>query len=205
MLASAVLAGLDVVSILNEPTAVALAFGYGRGLARKRVLVCDLGGGTFDASVVEITGDDLEAVSTGGDNFLGCMDFDGRLADGLIRPMERQSKVHLPQSRLAIQRVAMQPRLRKLLCRTKISCRSTFPATTGPDGSPVDLRAEVERSFLEAATRDLVERTGQITQAVLDGEALGSEPGQKSCWWEGNPGRRGPSSPGAGAGAGWPH
>ena len=136
MLASAVLAGLDVVSILNEPTAVALAFGYGRGLARKRVLVCDLGGGTFDASVVEITGDDLEAVSTGGDNFLGCMDFDGRLADGLIRPMERQSKVHLPQSRLAIQRV--HDKIRSTLS-DKISCRSTFLRDLARR-SPVDLR-----------------------------------------------------------------
>ena len=95
VLVAAKLAGLETLRVLNEPSAVALAFGYGRGLARKRVLVYDLGGGTFDASVVEITGDDLEVVSTGGDNFLGGIDFDERLAEALISTLPSGPKERL--------------------------------------------------------------------------------------------------------------
>src|SRR5947208_4949903 len=92
MLEAGRLAGLEVLRILNEPSAVALAFGYGKGLARKRLLVYDLGGGTFDASVVELTGDDLEVVSTGGDNFLGGVDFDNRLAEAVISQLPPAAK-----------------------------------------------------------------------------------------------------------------
>ena len=74
-------AGLEVVQLLNEPSAVALAFAHGKGLARKRVLVYDFGGGAFDAAVIELTGDDLEVVSTGGDDALGGLDFDSAVLE----------------------------------------------------------------------------------------------------------------------------
>ncbi|MDP1822959.1 MAG: TIGR02266 family protein [Archangium sp.] len=173
VLTSGQLAGLDVVSILNEPSAVALAFGFGRGLARKRVLVYDLGGGTFDASVVEITGDDLEAVSTGGDNFLGGMDFDARLADALIGTMDEGPKSQLLQSRMTIERVRDAAEVAKISLSDKVLAPVHVPfATTDGNGNPVDLKVEVERGFLESATQDLVERTGQVTQAVLDAAKL---------------------------------
>ena len=167
------LAGLDVVSILNEPSAVALAFGYGRGLARKRVLVYDLGGGTFDASVVEITGDDLEAVSTGGDNFLGGMDFDARLADALIGTMDEEPKAQLLASRMTVERVRDAAEVTKIALSEKELAPVHVPfASMDARGNPVDLKVEVERGFLESATQDLVERTGQVTQAVLDAAKL---------------------------------
>ena len=173
VLTSGQLAGLDVVSILNEPSAVALAFGFGRGLARKRVLVYDLGGGTFDASVVEITGDDLEAVSTGGDNFLGGMDFDARLADALIGTMDEGPKSQLLKSRMTIERVRDAAEVAKISLSDKVLAPVHVPfATTDVDGKPVDLRVEVERGFLESATQDLVERTAQVTQAVLEAAKL---------------------------------
>ena len=173
VLTSGQLAGLDVVSILNEPSAVALAFGFGRGLARKRVLVYDLGGGTFDASVVEITGDDLEAVSTGGDNFLGGMDFDARLADALIGTMDEGPKAQLLQSRMTIERVRDAAEVAKISLSDKVLAPVHVPfATTDANGKPVDLKVEVERGFLESATQDLVERTGQVTRAVLDAARL---------------------------------
>jgi uncharacterized protein (TIGR02266 family) len=103
VLAAGRLAGLKVLRILNEPSAIALAFGYGRGLARKRLLVYDLGGGTFDASVVEVTGDDIEVVSTGGDNFLGGMDFDSRIASELERSLDATSGKEIPA--MAAQRI----------------------------------------------------------------------------------------------------
>ncbi len=173
VLTSGQLAGLEVVSILNEPSAVALAFGFGRGLARKRVLVYDLGGGTFDASVVEITGDDLEAVSTGGDNFLGGMDFDARLADALIGTMDEGPKAQLLKSRMTIERVRDAAEVTKISLSDKELAPVHVPfATTDEHGNPVDLRVEVERGFLESATQDLVERTGQVTQAVLEAARL---------------------------------
>jgi uncharacterized protein (TIGR02266 family) len=173
VLQSGQLAGLEVVRILNEPSAVALAFGYGRGLARKRVLVYDLGGGTFDASVVEITGDDLEAVSTGGDNFLGGMDFDARLADALIGTMDDGPKQTLLESRMKVERVRDAAEVTKILLSEKELAPVHVPfATNDASGAPVDLKVEVERGFLEAATRDLVERTGGVTQAVLEAAKL---------------------------------
>lgn len=173
VLASGQLAGLEVLSILNEPSAVALAFGYGRGLARKRVLVYDLGGGTFDASVVEITGDDLEAVSTGGDNFLGGMDFDARLADALIGTMDEGPKQQLLSSRMTIERVRDAAEVTKIALSDKELAPVHVPfATVDANGTPVDLKVEVERGFLESATQDLIERTGQVTQVVLEAAKL---------------------------------
>lgn len=176
VIASAELAGLQVLSILNEPSAVALAFGFGRGLARKRVLVYDLGGGTFDASVVEITGDDLEAVSTGGDNFLGGMDFDARLADALIGTMGPDARDSLLASRMTVERVRDAAEVAKIALSDADLAPVHVPfATTDSAGTPVDLRVEVERGFLESATQDLVERTGQVTQAVLDAAKLSAQ------------------------------
>ncbi len=173
LLGAARLAGLEVLSILNEPSAVALAFGYGRGLARKRVLVYDLGGGTFDASVVEITGDDLEAVSTGGDNFLGGMDFDARLADALIGTMETSARARLLESGITVERVRDAAEVAKIKLSEEALAPVHVPfASTDDAGNPLPLHVEVERGFLESATADLVQRTCEVTQAVLDAARL---------------------------------
>lgn len=166
-------AGLEVLSVLNEPSAVALAFGFGKGLARKRVLIYDLGGGTFDASVVEITGDDLEVVSTGGDDFLGGLDFDARLADALIGTLLPGPRDRLLGSSMTVERVRDAAEVVKI----QLSDREVMPvhvpfASTSDDGAPLDLLADVDRSFLEASTGDLVERTVKVTQAVLEAAGL---------------------------------
>ncbi|MBE2254149.1 MAG: TIGR02266 family protein [Myxococcus sp.] len=167
------LAGLDVLRVLNEPSAVALAFGYGKGLARKRVLVYDLGGGTFDASVVEITGDDIEVVSTGGDNFLGGMDFDARLADALVATMDDTPRNRLVDSPMTMERVRDAAELAKIALSEKTVAPVHVPfASTGDDGRPVDLRVDVERLYLEQNTNDLVERTIEVTQVVLEAARL---------------------------------
>lgn len=165
------LAGLEVRSILNEPSAVALAFGYGKGLARKRVLVYDLGGGTFDASVVEITGDDLEVVSTGGDDFLGGLDFDERLADALLSSLPDGARNRL--TAVSNERVRDAAEVAKIALSEATTTSVHVPfASTADDGTPVDLRVDVERSFLESVTADLVERTVQATQVVLEAAKL---------------------------------
>ncbi|MDP3234633.1 MAG: TIGR02266 family protein [Myxococcales bacterium] len=167
------LAGLEILRVLNEPSAVALAFGYGKGLARKRVLVYDLGGGTFDASVVEITGDDLEVVSTGGDNFLGGMDFDARLADALVATMDDTPRNRLMDSPMTMERVRDAAELAKIALSEKTTAPVHVPfASTGDDGKPVDLRVDVERLYLEQNTNDLIDRTIEVTQVVLDAARL---------------------------------
>jgi molecular chaperone DnaK (HSP70) len=167
------LADLEILSLLNEPSAVALAFGFGRGLARKRVLVYDLGGGTFDASVVEITGDDIEVVSTGGDIFLGGMDFDTRLADALIATMDESPRNRLLESRMTVERVRDAAEVAKIALSDKTEALVRVPFVShDDDGKPVDLHVNVERNFLEANTQDLVERTVEVTQVVLEAARL---------------------------------
>lgn len=167
------LAGLEVMRIFNEPSAVALAYGYGRGLARKRVLVYDLGGGTFDASIVEITGDDLEVVATGGDNFLGGMDFDSRVADELGRTLEHDAHVPPDGSVHSLQRIRDAAEQAKITLSDVERTPVHVPfASTLPDGSPVDLRTELTRQTLEGLTIDLVDRTVETTHAVLQAANL---------------------------------
>ncbi len=167
------LAGLDVLRLLNEPTAVALAFGHGRGLARKRVLVYDLGGGTFDASVVEITGDDLEVVSTGGDAFLGGLDFDQRLALGLVGALPPGPQARVRESRIAQERIREASERAKISLSEGTSAPVHVPfATTDDAGQPMDLRSDVQRAFLDEHTRDLVERTLGVTRTVLEAARL---------------------------------
>jgi len=176
MLEAARLAGLEVLRIFNEPTSVSLAFGYGQALARKRILVYDLGGGTFGASVVEVTGDDLEVVATGGDNFLGGMDFDERVAAELSSRFERREQRRLDATPIG------QQRLRDAAERAKISLSGAAAAAVhlqgaaiGEGGDAIDLRDELSRDRLEALTSELVERTIQVTRAVLDSAGLTAE------------------------------
>ncbi len=169
MLEAGKLAGLDVLRILNEPSAVALAFGHGKGLARKRLLVYDLGGGTFDASVVEMTGDDLEVVSTGGDNFLGGVDFDQRLADALIAKLPPSSRAAIEASRASLQRVRDAAEAAKISLSDAEKAHVQIPFVAADEsGKPIDLSDDVTRAWLEQLTTDLVERTSEITKVVLE-------------------------------------
>jgi len=173
MLEAGKLAGLDVLRLVNEPSAVALAFGHGRGLARKRILVYDLGGGTFDASVVELTGDDLEVVTTGGDNFLGGLDFDVRLAQQLASRLPEDVRTRVDDSQLSAQRILDAAEQAKIALSDVESCPVRLPfAIARADGSPVDLDTVATRATLEEVTSDLVERTIEVTLAVLEAGGL---------------------------------
>ncbi|MBK7860421.1 MAG: TIGR02266 family protein [Archangiaceae bacterium] len=162
-------AGLDVLRVLNEPSAVALAFGYGKGLARKRLLVYDLGGGTFDASVVEMTGDDLEVVSTGGDNFLGGVDFDQRLAAALIASLPPAAQEAVLANRASVQRVRDAAESAKISLSDTVKTHVDLPfVASDAAGQPFDLKQDVTRAQLEQLTAELVERTAEITKVVLE-------------------------------------
>ncbi len=161
------LAGLQVERIVNEPTAAALAFGHGRGL-KKRVLVYDLGGGTFDASVLEIEGDVYEVVSTGGDTFLGGVDFDDQLVDHLLWQFTERNGVPPPPDRAAWQRIRdAAEELKIALSSTERGVARVPFLVRAPDGKDVGLEIEVTRRELEGLTGRLVDRTLEVCSDVL--------------------------------------
>ena len=167
------LAGLHVERIVNEPTAAALAFGYGKGLD-KRVLVYDLGGGTFDASVMEIQNDVYEVISSGGDTFLGGVDFDGQLMDHLVyRFMERHGFAP-PEDRVAWQRIRDAAEETKVaLSGREVAVAHVPYLCKDRQGRDVDLQVDVSRVELEGLTEQLVDRSIAVAMEVLAAKGLG--------------------------------
>jgi molecular chaperone DnaK len=169
------LAGLEVERIVNEPTAAALAFGYGKGLD-KRVLVYDLGGGTFDASILEIQNDVYEVVSTGGDTFLGGVDFDSQLMDHLVYRFMDRHGFPPPPDRVAWQRIRDAAEETKVaLSEREVAVAHVPFLCKGPDGNEVELRVEVSRLELEELTQQLVDRSIEVCREVLAAKGLKKE------------------------------
>ena len=169
------LAGLRIERIVNEPTAAALAFGHGRGLD-KRVLVYDLGGGTFDASVLDIRGDVYEVVSTGGDTFLGGADFDAQLVDHLVYRFMEEHGSPPPEDRVVWQRIRDAAEDTKIALSARERAIAHVPyLCKGEDGRELDLSVELTRAELEAMTSRLVDRTLEVCRDVL--AAKGIRPG----------------------------
>jgi molecular chaperone DnaK len=169
------LAGLKVDRIVNEPTAAALAYGYGRGLD-ERVLVYDLGGGTFDASAVDIEGDVYEVLSTGGDTFLGGVDFDSQLMDHVVYRFMEEHGVAPPQDRGAWQRIRDASEEAKVALSSREVAGVHVPyLCKDPSGRDLDLSVEVTRGELEALTGRLVERSIEVCLETLAAKGLGKE------------------------------
>lgn len=165
------LAGFDVKRIVNEPTAAALAYGFNRGLDQK-VLVYDLGGGTFDVSVLHVTGNVFEVVATGGDTFLGGVDFDNRVIDFILETFRKDTKVDLAQSPIAMQRIKNAAESAKIDLTLIPNVLIELPYIDERRGRPVDLRVPLTREQLNALTFDLVERTFQICDRILAEKGL---------------------------------
>ncbi len=161
------LAGLHVERVLNEPTAAAVAFGFGKSLKRT-VLVYDLGGGTFDATLLKIDGDTLEVLATHGDPFLGGSDFDDRLTEYVLMSYERESKIALRDSPVAVQRIRFAVELAKRQLSEAETAQIDLPFIKKTDKGQHDLKITLSRSILETLTEDLVDRTVGIVQVVLD-------------------------------------
>ncbi len=166
------IAGLRVERILNEPTAAALAYGYGRdnGGQPLRVLVYDLGGGTFDVSIIELDGEIVDVIATAGNNHLGGDDFDLRLADLLADEFERDHKIDLRQNHQA------WARLWRAAEEAKIELSSVPYATVNLEyivadkkGRPLHIQREIERQEFEGLIGDLLDGTlDSIDQALAD-------------------------------------
>jgi molecular chaperone DnaK len=162
--------GLEILRIINEPTAAALAFGVGRGLDRETVAIYDLGGGTFDISIVEIRDRVFEVKATGGDIFLGGVDFDNRIVTWVLEEFAAKNPgIEIDKDPVALQRI------RDLAERSKIdlSDRKEVPfnipfVTLTPSGTPVDIDLKLTREKYEALTQDLVDRTLVACQRVCD-------------------------------------
>jgi molecular chaperone DnaK len=169
---AAALAGLEVERLVNEPIGAALAFGYGKDLA-ERVLVYDLGGGTFDAAVVRVTGDLYEILSTGGDPFLGGADFDAQLVDHLAWTFTERHGTGLPLDRVVWQRLHAAAEELKIILSDRDRALVRLPGLGQSEaGAPLDLEVELTRARLEALTDHLVARTLGVCREVLEARQL---------------------------------
>jgi len=160
--------GLDVIRIINEPTAAALSYGFGRDIERK-VAVFDLGGGTFDISILEIGNGVFEVISTAGDTFLGGEDFDKRIIDWLVHGFQQEHSIDLRKDKMALQR--LKDVAEKAKCELS-SVRETeinlpFIISTGRNEA-LHLQTTLSREKLEELTGDLVERTMEICGRTLE-------------------------------------
>lgn len=160
------LAGLHVERVLNEPTAAALAFGYGKSLKRK-VAVFDLGGGTLDATVLDIDGEAFEVRSTGGDTFLGGVDFDHIIVGRLLSAFKDKHGVAFRGDRTAMQRlIEAAEHAKRELAQTE-RWRVHLPHLTTIDGKPFDVDTVLSRDEMDAMVKPLVDRAVKVLETVL--------------------------------------
>jgi len=160
------LAGFKVKRIVNEPTAAALAYGLNRGFDHK-VLVYDLGGGTFDVSVLHLHGNVMEVICTGGDTFLGGVDFDNRIIDFVLEEFRNETKIDLTQSPIAMQRIKNAAEAAKIDLSLLSNVIVELNYITDRKGKPVDLRIPLSRERINALTMDLVDRSFEMVERVL--------------------------------------
>ncbi|MCH2341196.1 molecular chaperone DnaK [Pseudomonas sp. NPDC047963] len=157
------IAGLDVKRIINEPTAAALAYGMDKAKGDHTVIVYDLGGGTFDVSVIEIAEVDgehqFEVLATNGDTFLGGEDFDIRLIDYLVDEFQKESGMNLKGDPLAMQRLKEAAEKAKIELSSSQQTDVNLPYITADSTGPKHLNVKISRAKLEALVEDLVQRT----------------------------------------------
>ena len=160
------IAGLEVLRIINEPTAAALAYGLEKNDGQK-IAVYDLGGGTFDVSILEIGDGVFEVKSTNGDTFLGGEDFDLRLVDYLADEFKKEQGVDLRQDKLALQRLKEEAEKAKKELSTTTQYEVNLPFITMNASGPLHLNIKLSRAKLESLVEDLVQRTIEPCKKAL--------------------------------------
>lgn len=172
------IAGLTVRRIINEPTSAALSYGLDHGEAQK-VMVYDLGGGTFDVSVIEIGDDVIEVLATAGDNHLGGDDFDERIVRWLVSQCKEQNRVDPSGDFTAMQRIREAAEQAKKELSTAQSTNIILPYLMQHRGTPIHLEATLTRTGFQELVNDLIERTaGPVRQALNDAGIAASELGR---------------------------
>jgi molecular chaperone DnaK len=170
------IAGLDVKRIINEPTAAALAYGMDKKRGDRKIAVYDLGGGTFDISIIEIAEVDgehqFEVLATNGDTFLGGEDFDNRLIDYLVGEFKKEQGLDLKNDPLAMQRIREAAEKAKIELSSSQQTEVNLPYITADNTGPKHLAMKVTRAKLESLVEDLIQRTIEPCKLALKDAGL---------------------------------
>ncbi|HXE78325.1 MAG TPA: molecular chaperone DnaK [Rhodanobacter sp.] len=170
------IAGLDVKRIINEPTAAALAYGMDKKGGDRKIAVYDLGGGTFDVSIIEIAEVDgekqFEVLATNGDTFLGGEDFDRRVIDYLVEEFQKDQGIDLRKDPLALQRLKDAAERAKIELSSSHQTEVNLPYVTADASGPKHLNIKLTRAKLEALVEDLVKRTVEPCRVALNDAGL---------------------------------
>ncbi len=170
------IAGLDVLRIINEPTAAALAYGLDKGENKnQKILVFDLGGGTFDVSILEIGDGVFEVIATKGNNRLGGDDFDARIMDLLIKEFKDQNGIDLSTDRTAVQRLKEAAEKAKIDLSASMKTTISLPFISADATGPKHLEYELTRAKFNDITSDLVKQTIDLTAAALKDAKLSKD------------------------------
>ena len=161
------IAGLNVLRIINEPTAAALAYGLDKGDQEQTILVFDLGGGTFDVSLLEIGDGVVEVKATSGDNHLGGDDWDNKVVDWMVTEFKNAHGVDLSKDKMAMQRLREAAEKAKIELSSSMQTSINLPYITASADGPLHLDETLSRAQFEAMTQDLLDRTKAPFQAVL--------------------------------------
>src|SRR5260221_337607 len=165
------IAGLNVLRIINEPTAAALAYGLDKEGSDQTILVFDLGGGPFDVSVLELGDGVFEVKSTAGDNHLGGDNFDKAIVDWMVGEFKKDQGIDLAQDKMALQRLDEAAEKAKIELSSTMTTQINLPFITATAEGPKHLDLQLTRAKLEEITADLLERTvGPTKQALADAE-----------------------------------
>ncbi|ASZ07299.1 MULTISPECIES: molecular chaperone DnaK [Enterococcus] len=170
------IAGLEVERIVNEPTAAALAYGLDKTDRDEKILVFDLGGGTFDVSILELGDGVFDVLSTAGDNHLGGDDFDNKIIDYMVAEFKKENGVDLGQDKMALQRLKDAAEKAKKDLSGVSSTQISLPFITAGEAGPLHLEMTLTRAKFDELTADLVERTKiPVRQALKDAGLSQSE------------------------------
>ena len=169
------IAGLKVLRIINEPTASSLAYGLGKGV-EQRIAVYDLGGGTFDISILDVGDEVFEVLSTNGDTFLGGDDFDQRIINWVADEFRKEQGIDLRQDRMALQRLKEAAEKAKIELSTTMQTEINLPFITADASGPKHLQMTLTRAKLEQLVDDLIQKSlGPCQQALEDAKLTQAE------------------------------
>ena len=166
------IAGLEVERIVNEPTAAALAYGLDKVDHEEKILVFDLGGGTFDVSILELGDGVFDVLSTSGDNHLGGDDFDNKIIEFLVSEFKRENGIDLSQDKMAMQRLKDAAEKAKKDLSGVTSTQISLPFITAGEAGPLHLEVTLTRAKFDQLTLDLVERTKEPVRRALSDAGL---------------------------------
>jgi molecular chaperone DnaK len=169
------IAGLNVLRIVNEPTAAALAYGLDKEGADQTILVFDLGGGTFDVSILELGEGVFEVKATSGDNHLGGDNFDKAIVDWMVAEFKKDQGIDLSQDRMALQRLYEAAEKAKIELSSTMTTQINLPFVTATPEGPKHLDLQLTRAKLNELSHDLLERTVGPTRRVLEDAGLSAD------------------------------